>query len=151
MENLVREKTGELEKTYKGMEAFYNIYQHISDETSLKEVLDFIIGKVGEFINYQHVQPLIFNGRKDGFVVIEGYEPIGSEMGTTEVRELASVVVEPITLKETQFDSLCVKGLNGPLWVLIPLVKHGDVIGDIVIYSREAISEKDARFIYLMV
>lgn len=151
MENLVREKTGELEKTYKGMEAFYNIYQHISDKTSLKEVLDFIIGKVGEFINYQHVQPLIFNGRKDGFVVIEGYEPIGSEMGTTEARELASVVVEPITLKETQFDSLCVKGLNRPLRVLIPLVKHGDVIGDIVIYSREAISEKDVRFIYLMV
>ncbi|TSA06935.1 MAG: response regulator [Deltaproteobacteria bacterium] len=32
MENLVRGKTGELEKTYKGMEAFYNIYQQISDK-----------------------------------------------------------------------------------------------------------------------
>ncbi|MDD5154573.1 MAG: sigma-54 dependent transcriptional regulator, partial [Desulfovibrionales bacterium] len=150
MESLVREKTGELEKTYKGMEAFYNIYQHISDKTSLKEVLDFIIGKVGEFINYQHVQPLIFNGRKDGFVVIEGYKPAGSEMETTGVMELASVV-EPITLKETQFDSLCVKGLDSLPGVLIPIAKHSDIIGGIVIYSREAISEKDVRFVYLMV
>ncbi|MFZ5995062.1 MAG: sigma-54-dependent transcriptional regulator [Thermodesulfobacteriota bacterium] len=150
MENLVREKTGELEKACKGMEAFYNIYQHISDKTSLKEVLDFIMGKVGEFINYQHVQPLIFNGRKDGFVVIEGYKPAGSEMETTGVMEMVSVV-EPITLKETRFDSLCVKGLDSLPGVLIPIVKHGDVIGGIVIYSHEAISEKDVRFIYLMV
>lgn len=149
MENMVREKTRELEKTYKRMEAFYNIYQHISDKTSLKEVLDFIISRIGTFINYQYVQPLIFNGRRDGFVAIEGYDLVGPAIISGEATKLASIL-EPVPVKNLQMDSLFLEGLDSPPQALIPIVRNRDVTGSVVIYNHEAVSEKDVQFVYLM-
>ncbi len=149
MENMVREKTREVEKTYKGIEAFYDIYQNISDKTSLKEVIDFITGKVGEFINRQYVLPLIFNGRKDGFVSIEGYDSAVFDGLSREISKLASLI-EPVPVTDLKVGGLPVERGSSRPQVLIPIVRHSDVIGSVVIYSGEAIPEKDVRFIYLM-
>ncbi len=146
MEIAVREKTAELEKTYKGMEAFYLIYKHISDKTSLKNVVDFAAAKMREVVRCRIV-PFIFNVQKDGIVAVEGY----NVKGVSAIAALSSVV-EPTRIQSREVGCSLVDHSDGIPQVVIPIDKDGEIVGYAVVCTEEPgeMSEKDIRFMYLL-
>ncbi|MFH1146205.1 MAG: sigma-54 dependent transcriptional regulator [Pseudomonadota bacterium] len=150
MEDLVAEKTRALEKSYKEIEALYLLYKNISDKTSLKEVLDLIIGKIREVVNCR-ILPAIFDAKKEAFLPIENYGLETINIDSSALVTLASMF-EPIWVKDHKIDNLFGPAFDLFPQVVIPIDKDGEIVGSAVVYalSPDAVSEKDIRFIYLL-
>jgi len=153
LENLVRERTKELQRAQEQIKTFYEVSRYISENTSLKETIDFILKKIKEMVNYDYVLPLIFNSKKDNFISIEGYDSPNILGNWTQTYSIASMT-EPMDMEQWRSKKL---PLTGPLKKFsyiasIPIVKEKEVMGSIILasYDSGSLSAQNMRFIYLM-
>jgi len=153
LENLVRERTKELQRAQEQIKTFYEVSRYISENTSLKETIDFILKKIKEMVNYDYVLPLIFNSKKDNFISIEGYDSPNILGNWTQTYSIASMT-EPMDMEQWRSKKL---PLTGPLKKFsyiasIPIVKEKEVMGSIILasYNSGSFSAQNMRFIYLM-
>ena len=153
LEDLVRERTKELQRAQEQIKTFYEVSRYISENTSLKETIDFILKKIKEMVNYDYVLPLIFNSKKDNFISIEGYDSPNILGNWTQTYSIASMT-EPMDMEQWRSKKL---PLTGPLKKFsyiasIPIVKEKEVMGSIILasYDSGSLSAQNMRFIYLM-
>lgn len=150
MENLVREKTRELEKSYKSMEAFYLMQKQISEKTSLTEVLEFITKKIKEVVNCETL-PLILNIMKTGLVVVEGYGLEESDLESMDTG-VVTTIKEPTGAIDARLIELSSKVINRPPQLVVPMRKNGDTIGIVLVCASgiDRIKDEDIRFMDLL-
>ena len=153
LEDLVRERTKELQRAQEQIKTFYEVSRYISENTSLKETIDFVLKKIKEMVNYDYVLPLIFNSKKDNFISIEGYDSPNILGNWTQTYSIASMT-EPMDMERWRSKRL---PLTGPLKKFsyiasIPIVKEKEVMGSIILasYDSSSFSAQNMRFIYLM-
>jgi len=153
LEDLVRKRTEELQRAQEQIKTFYEVSRYISENTSLKETIDFILKKIKEMVNYDYVLPLIFNSKKDNFISIEGYDSPNILGNWTQTYSIASMT-EPMDMEQWRSKKL---PLTGPLKKFsyiasIPIVKEKEVMGSIILasYNSGSFSAQNMRFIYLM-
>jgi len=153
LEDLVRERTKELQRAQEQIKTFYEVSRYISENTSLKETIDFVLKKIKEMVNYDYALPLIFNSKKDNFISIEGYDSPNILGNWTQAYSIASMT-EPMDMERWRSKKL---PLTGPLKKFsyiasIPIVKEKEVMGSIILASYESgsFSAQNMRFIYLM-
>ncbi|MDL1972569.1 MAG: sigma-54 dependent transcriptional regulator [Deltaproteobacteria bacterium] len=153
LEDLVRERTKELQRAQEQIKTFYEVSRYISENTSLKETIDFVLKKIKEMVNYDYALPLIFNSKKDNFINIEGYDSPNILGNWTQVYSIASMT-EPMDMERWRSKKL---PLTGPLKKFsyiasIPIVKEKEVMGSIILasYDSGSFSAQNMRFIYLM-
>lgn len=150
MKSLVQEKTRELEKSYKSMEAFYLMHRDISEKTSLTEVLNFITRKVKEVVSCETL-PLVLNIMKTGLVMTEGYGLEESELASIDIGMVTSLR-EPTGIADEKLIELCARIFKTPPRIIIPIRKNEDTIGIVVLCAQgtEKISDGDIRFVDLL-
>jgi len=153
LEDLVRERTKELQRAQEQIKTFYEVSRYISENTSLKETIDFVLKKIKEVVNYDYALPLIFNSKKDNFISIEGYDSPNILGNWTQAYSIASMT-EPMDMERWRSKRL---PLTGPLKKFsyiasIPIVKEKEVMGSIILasYDSSSFSAQNMRFIYLM-
>ena len=153
LEDLVRERTKELQRAQEQIKTFYEVSRYISENTSLKETIDFVLKKIKEVVNYDYALPLIFNSKKDNFISIEGYDSPNILGNWTQAYSIASMT-EPMDMERWRSKRL---PLTGPLKKFsyiasIPIVKEKEVMGSIILASHDSssFSAQNMRFIYLM-
>jgi len=153
LEDLVRERTKELQRAQEQIKTFYEVSRYISENTSLKETIDFVLKKIKEMVNYDYALPLIFNSKKDNFINIEGYDSPNILGNWTQAYSIASMT-EPMDMERCRSKRL---PLTGPLKKFsyiasIPIVKEKEVMGSIILasYDSGSFSAQNMRFIYLM-
>ncbi len=153
LEDLVRERTKELQRAQEQIKTFYEVSRYISENTSLKETIDFVLKKIKEMVNYDYALPLIFNSKKDNFISIEGYDSPNILGNWTQTYSIASMT-EPMDMERWRSKKL---PLTGPLKKFsyiasIPIVKEKEVMGSIILasYDSGSFSAQNMRFIYLM-
>ncbi len=152
LEKAAKEKTRELAKSYKEMEALCDITRGISEKKSLGEAFDSIIDQVKNILSFEEIVPLILNEEKSGFVKVDGYRQLNAE----DREDLASTIA--LMHHPMNIDELSVKGYS---WLksfdiykslsLVPIVKEDNVIGVVILLASKHIvfSGKDLRFLYL--
>jgi len=153
LENLVRERTEELQRAQEQIKTFYEVSRYVSENTSLKETIDFILKKIKEMVNYDYALPLIFNSKKYNFVNIEGYDSPNILGNWTQAYSIASMT-EPIDMKRWRSKKLPLTGSLKKFSYIssIPIVKEKEVMGSIILasYNSGSFSAQNMRFIYLM-
>lgn len=153
LENLVRERTEELQRAQEQIKTFYEVSRYVSENTSLKETIDFILKKIKEMVNYDYALPLIFNSKKCNFVNIEGYDSPNILGNWTQAYSIASMT-EPIDMKRWRSKKLPLTGSLKKFSYIssIPIVKEKEVMGSIILasYNSGSFSAQNMRFIYLM-
>ncbi|MBW1745274.1 MAG: sigma-54-dependent Fis family transcriptional regulator, partial [Deltaproteobacteria bacterium] len=149
----VKEKTGELEKSYKEMESLCDITRRTSEKKSLGEAFDFIIDQTKNILSFEEIAPLILNKEKKGFVKVNGYKELSIEDREGLISNI-SLMRHPMNIDEL--------GARGYPWLksfdgyesisLVPIIKENEVIGVVILLAPEHIvfSRKDLRFLYLM-
>jgi two-component system response regulator HydG len=153
LEDLVRKRTEEIEKMYEQMKVFYELSQHLSEKTSLKETVDFVLKKVKEVVSYDYALPIIFDYKKTRFIPIEEYDSPTILGNWEQICSIASVS-EPLYVKEVELKKkLLIRALKiFPHLALIPVVKKKEVVGCIIMasYIKASLSKQNIRFMYLM-
>ena len=153
LENLVRERTEELQRAQEQIKTFYEVSRYVSENTSLKETIDFVLKKIKEMVNYDYALPLIFNSKKYNFVNIEGYDSPNILGNWTQAYSIASMT-EPIDMKRWRSKKLPLTGSLKKFSYIssIPIVKEKEVMGSIILasYNSGSFSAQNMRFIYLM-
>ena len=153
LEDLVRERTKELQRAQEQIKTFYEVSRYISENTSLKETIDFVLKKIKEVINYDYALPLIFNSKKDNFISIEGYDSSNILGDWTQTYSIASMT-EPMDMERCRSKRLpLTEALKKFSYIAsIPIVKEKEVMGSIILasYDSGSFSAQNMRFIYLM-
>ena len=153
LEDLVRERTKELQRAQEQIKTFYEVSRYISENTSLKETIDFVLKKIKEMVNYDYALPLIFNSKKDNFISIEGYDSPNILGNWTQAYSIASMT-EPMDMERWRSNKLpLTEALKKFSYIAsIPIVKEKEVMGSIILasYESESFSAQNMRFIYLM-
>jgi two-component system response regulator HydG len=153
LEDLVRKRTEEIEKMYEQMKVFYELSQHLSEKTSLKETVDFVLKKVKEVVSYDYALPIIFDYKKTRFIPIEEYDSPTILGNWEQICSIASVS-EPLYVKEVELKKkLLIRALKiFSHLALIPVVKKKEVVGCIIMasYIKASLSKQNIRFMYLM-
>jgi len=153
LEDLVRERTGVLQRAYEQIKIFYEVSQYISENTSLKETIDFALKKIKEIVGYDYALPVIFNGKKDGFVAIEGYDSPNILGNWGQIYSIASIS-EPWGTKHWKSKNLpLIKALKRfPYVASIPIAREKDVMGSIISasYNSGSFSAQNMRFMHVM-
>ena len=153
LEDLVRERTKELQRAQEQIKTFYEVSRYISENTSLKETIDFVLKKIKEMVNYDYALPLIFNSKKDNFISIEGYDSPNILGNWTQAYSIASMT-EPMDMERWSSKRLpLTEALKKFSYIAsIPIVKEKEVMGSIILasYDSGSFSAQNMRFIYLM-
>ena len=153
LEDLVRERTKELQRAQEQIKTFYEVSRYISENTSLKETIDFVLKKIKEMVNYDYALPLIFNSKKDNFISIEGYDSPNILGNWTQAYSIASMT-EPMDMERWRSKKLpLTEALKKFSYIAsIPIVKEKEVMGSIILasYDSGSFSAQNMRFIYLM-
>ena len=153
LEDLVRERTKELQRAQEQIKTFYEVSRYISENTSLKETIDFVLKKIKEMVNYDYALPLIFNSKKDNFINIEGYDSPNILGNWTQAYSIASMT-EPMDMERWRSKKLpLTEALKKFSYIAsIPIVKEKEVMGSIILasYDSGSFSAQNMRFIYLM-
>ena len=153
LEDLVRERTKELQRAQEQIKTFYEVSRYISENTSLKETIDFVLKKIKEMVNYDYALPLIFNSKKDNFINIEGYDSPNILGNWTQAYSIASMT-EPMDMERWRSKRLpLTEALKKFSYIAsIPIVKEKEVMGSIILasYDSSSFSAQNMRFIYLM-
>jgi len=153
LEDLVRERTKELQRAQEQIKTFYEVSRYISENTSLKETIDFVLKKIKEMVNYDYALPLIFNSKKDNFISIEGYDSPNILGNWTQAYSIASMT-EPMDMERWRSNKLpLTEALKKFSYIAsIPIVKEKEVMGSIILasYDSGSFSAQNMRFIYLM-
>jgi len=153
LEDLVRERTKELQRAQEQIKTFYEVSRYISENTSLKETIDFVLKKIKEMVNYDYALPLIFNSKKDNFINIEGYDSPNILGNWTQAYSIASMT-EPMDMERWRSKRLpLTEALKKFSYIAsIPIVKEKEVMGSIILasYDSGSFSAQNMRFIYLM-
>ncbi len=153
LEDLVRERTRESQRAHEQIKIFYEVSQYISENTSLKETIDFALKKIKEIVGYDYALPAIFNSKKDGFVAIEGYDSPNILGNWDQMYSIASIP-EPLNMKDWRSRKFpFIKALERfASMALIPIVREQDVMGSVILasYNSGSFSAQNMRFMYLM-
>ncbi len=153
LEDLVRERTKELQRAQEQIKTFYEVSRYISENTSLKETIDFVLKKIKEMVNYDYALPLIFNSKKDNFINIEGYDSPNILGNWTQAYSIASMT-EPMDMERWSSKRLpLTEALKKFSYIAsIPIAKEKEVMGSIILasYDSGSFSAQNMRFIYLM-
>ena len=153
LEDLVTERTRELQRAHEQIKIFYEVSQYISENTSLEETIDFVLKKIKEVVGYNYALPIILNSKKDGFITIEGYDSPNTLGNWDQIHSITSVA-EPLDMEGWKSRKLpLIKPLGKfPYMTLIPIAKEQDVIGSVILasYDSGSFSGQNIKFMYLM-
>ncbi len=153
LEDLVRERTRVLQRAYEQIKIFYEISRYVSENTSLKETIDFALKKIKEVVGYDYALPVIFNGKKDGFIAVEGYDS-PSILGDWERIYSIASISEPWGTEHWKLKKLpLIKYLKRfPYVASIPIAREKDVMGSVISasYNSSSFSAQNMRFMYVM-
>lgn len=159
LENIIEQKTRELERSHEQIKTFYEISRKVGENTSLKKTLDFILEKISEVIPYDYALPVVF-GKQNGFVTIAGYDSPDILGNMDQLAHLFSIK-EPLNTEDLNFRELpwilaslrSRKALhNLQSLALIPIIKDQDIVGSMILACGKhgGFSRDDIRFVYLM-